>query len=143
MKALSIKQPWAWLVCAGYKDVENRTWRIGRKPAPGFARVNYDLEWPARIYVHAGKEADHDCLITEGGEYGNLIRFPIEKLTLGAIIGEVTITDCVRKSPSPWFLGPYGFVLADPKLYDKPIPYPGRLGFFEVPDEAIRQSVRK
>lgn len=35
MKALSFKQPWAWLICAGYKDVENRDWFIGRKPALG------------------------------------------------------------------------------------------------------------
>ena len=26
MKALSIRQPWAWLIVNGYKDVENRTW---------------------------------------------------------------------------------------------------------------------
>ena len=27
MKAISIRQPWAWLVVNGHKDVENRTWR--------------------------------------------------------------------------------------------------------------------
>ncbi|WP_245839042.1 ASCH domain-containing protein [Yersinia kristensenii] len=26
MKALSIRQPWAWLIVNGYKDIENRTW---------------------------------------------------------------------------------------------------------------------
>ena len=26
MKALSIRQPWAWLIVNGYKPVENRTW---------------------------------------------------------------------------------------------------------------------
>ena len=26
MKAISIRQPWAWLIVNGYKDVENRTW---------------------------------------------------------------------------------------------------------------------
>lgn len=29
MKALSILQPWAWLIVEGYKDVENRTWKTG------------------------------------------------------------------------------------------------------------------
>lgn len=23
---LSIRQPWAWLIVNGYKDIENRTW---------------------------------------------------------------------------------------------------------------------
>lgn len=27
MKALSIRQPWAWLIANGYKDIENRSWR--------------------------------------------------------------------------------------------------------------------
>jgi len=26
MKALSIRQPYAWLIIHGYKDIENRTW---------------------------------------------------------------------------------------------------------------------
>jgi hypothetical protein len=26
MKALSIRQPWAWLIVNGYKDIENRSW---------------------------------------------------------------------------------------------------------------------
>lgn len=49
----------------------------------------------------------------------------------GAIIGEVDITGCVEYSDSPWFLGPYGFTLANPVLYDEPIPCKGALGFFE------------
>ncbi len=43
MKALSIKQPWAWLICAGYKDIENRSWRIIREPAPSFYRGTIEL----------------------------------------------------------------------------------------------------
>lgn len=27
MKALSIRQPWAWLIANGHKDIENRTWQ--------------------------------------------------------------------------------------------------------------------
>jgi hypothetical protein len=49
----------------------------------------------------------------------------------GAIIGEVDIIDCVTESNSLWFEGKYGFVLANPVLYDKPIPCRGQLGFFE------------
>jgi ASCH domain-containing protein len=26
MKALSVRQPWAWLIVNGYKEVENRDW---------------------------------------------------------------------------------------------------------------------
>lgn len=51
-------------------------------------------------------------------------------MAFGAIIGEVDITGCVEKSDS-WFTGPYGFVLTNPTLYEKPIPCKGKLGFFE------------
>ncbi len=27
IKALSIKQPWAWAIVNGYKTIENRTWK--------------------------------------------------------------------------------------------------------------------
>ena len=39
---------------------------------------------------------------------------------------------CVHESDSPWFEGPHGFVLRNPLAYEKPIPYRGKLGFFEV-----------
>ena len=47
MKALSIRQPWAWLIVAGYKDVENRTWAT---------------DFRGRIYVHAGQRYDNQAL---------------------------------------------------------------------------------
>jgi hypothetical protein len=27
MKTLSVRQPYAWLIVAGFKPIENRTWR--------------------------------------------------------------------------------------------------------------------
>ncbi len=43
MKALSIRQPWAWLIANGYKDIENRSWR-----------TNFRGEF----LIHAGKKFD-------------------------------------------------------------------------------------
>ena len=40
MKALSIRQPWAWLIVNGHKDIENRQWRT---------------HFRGKIYVHAAK----------------------------------------------------------------------------------------
>lgn len=146
MKALSIKQPWAFLICAGYKDIENRTWKIGRKSQHGpyktYHQANFTIELPERVYVHTGKgrdigainsivnyqwewfphDAAHDVYMMERDD----------KWWLGGIIGEVDIIDCVTESDSPWFEGKYGFVLANPVHYENPIQLPGRLGFFEV-----------
>ena len=144
MRALSVKQPWAWLICAGYKDVENRNWHIGRHGPYQTQTACFCLELPMRIYIHAGKILDKDGLdwllesesspVTEDDLFKQLI----ERYYYGnpddrsKIIGEVDIVDCVSKHDSKWFTGPYGFVLANPKLYDAPIPYSGKLGFFEV-----------
>lgn len=141
MKALSIKQPWAWLICAGFKDIENRNWKIGRKSQHGayssYHQANFSIELPCRVYIHAGKKPDNidnemrgfiaDCLnYDQWQKYVAVLDFDY-----GAIIGEVDITDCVTESVSPWFVGRYGFTLANPILYEKPFPCRGMLGFFE------------
>ena len=139
MKALSIKQPWAWLICAGHKDIENRTWKIGRNSRHGPYSTrdvdNFSIKLPERVYVHAGKKFDEEALelLTERFPETNMsLLNPAARNVLGAIIGEIDILDCVTESESPWFTGPYGFVLSNPVLYSTPIPYRGQLGFFEV-----------
>ncbi len=138
MRALSIRQPWAWLIVNGYKDIENRDWA-----------TNYR----GRVYVHAGKKPDganaNETRHIVGGIMQDLrymglmeahstvwdvvhLRKNRYAQHYGAIVGEVTITDCVTDSDSDWFVGDYGFVLTDPKAYDKPIPCRGQLGLFEV-----------
>jgi hypothetical protein len=110
MKSLSIRQPWAWLIAAGHKNIENRGWRT---------------DFVGRIYIHAAKLYDNSYR-------ADLYHIALPSvMTFGAIIGEVDIVDCVTRSNSKWFIGPYGFVLSNPVLYIKPIPCKGRLGFFE------------
>lgn len=131
MKALSIKQPWAWLICAGYKNIENRT---------------FDAPKCGRIYVHAGKKVDDEGAIWL---WENKERLGIQGCmpewtnicniwNQGAIIGEVDIEYITIHSESPWFFGPFGYVLANPVLYDKSIPYKGKLGFFELSTGVLR-----
>lgn len=55
----------------------------------------------------------------------------VERMPLGGIVGVADIVDCVEAHPSPWFFGPYGFVLANAR----PLPFTpckGALGFFKV-----------
>lgn len=128
MKALSIRQPWAWLILNAGKDIENRDWHT---PVRG------------RVLVHAGKgmtrdeyEGAADTLAVIRPE---LELPPLEALERGGIVGEVEIIDCVHHSNSPWFFGNYGFVLRNAK----PItfrPFRGMLGFFEVPAELTEEG---
>jgi len=66
-------------------------------------------------------------------------RYHVTPRHRGAIIGEVDIVDCQFRFPdeldrlySKWAAAvQYGFTLANPVLYEKPIPCRGHLGFFE------------
>lgn len=112
MYTLSIKQPWAWLIVNGHKDIENRDW---------------STQLRGRIFIHAGKKHDGS---PADWDWPSIAR--PEHLDYGGIVGEAEIVDCVAASASPWFQGPYGFVIRNAR----PLPFRpwrGQLGFFQVP----------
>jgi hypothetical protein len=119
MKALSILQPWAWLIVHGPKDIENRTW---------------STPFRGEFLVHAGKGFDRD-----GYDFVRKARPDIpmpapHEFDRGGVVGIATVVDCVTESTSWWFNGPRGFVLTD----RRPLPftpYRGQLSWFEIPYE--------
>lgn len=129
VKALSILQPWAWLIVNGHKDIENRKWRTAFR---------------GDVLIHAGKGLDLDSLMWLANNFhelglsndlgGKLIAIARNEIRLdrGGIVGMATVTACVDASQSKWFNGPWGFELAAAR----PVPFVplrGALGFFEVP----------
>jgi len=54
LPALSIWQPWAWLIANGYKDIENRTWWT---------------KFRGPFLIHASKRMD--CTATAISQTGN------------------------------------------------------------------------
>jgi hypothetical protein len=125
MKALSIRQPYAWLIVNGHKDIENRDWVTNFR---GRVLIHAGLTYPKRNY----RDDAEDYPAQYGGTY------PARESMIGGIVGVATITGCVTVSSSGWFLGPYGFTLTDAK----PLPFvpcKGKLGFFNVPAEVAEQ----
>lgn len=118
MKALSILQPWAWLILHAGKDIENRTW---------------PTRFRGEVLIHAGKtysKRDYaEDAIDLSKQYG--IIYPRREEMIGGIVGIATITDCVSTSNSRWFNGPYGLVLQNARPVSF-VPLRGELGFFEV-----------
>lgn len=121
MKCLTVRQPWAWLLMHGTKDIENR-------------------DWPTRhrglIAIHAAK----GMTIREWSEavefvskidpfLANAIPTPRD-LVRGSIIGTMNLRACVTESDSEWFAGKYGFVMSNPQPCD-PILVKGALGLWE------------
>lgn len=114
----------------GHKDVENRDW-VTKFRGP--------------LLIHAGLKFDREGLESVREDFpkfalpGDPETFSRDDWDLGGIIGQVEVTDCVDKSRSRWFLGRYGFVLANARKLPF-VPMKGKLGFFEVEDELIRKK---
>lgn len=127
MKALSIRQPWAWAILHAGKNIENRTW---------------NTTFRGRFLIHAGASLDKAA-------YQLMRLYPMPGVILpephafprGGIVGRATLVDVMRPgSPMtvPWYEGFYGFMLENPQVVPF-IPLKGKLNFFEVPDEALAQ----
>lgn len=128
MKALSIRQPWAWGILHAGKDIENRTWPT---------KIRGEILIHASLVIDAAEWAyfvDTSLLARKTWPDRIIPELPMPKqIERGGIVGIAEIADCVSESRSPWFFGPYGFFLKNAR----PLPFrpfKGKLGFFEVPD---------
>ena len=116
--AISVHQPWAWLITMGIKDIENRTW---------------STKFRGRVLIHASKclrPSEFAYIAKELHRVAPGVEMPAFKdLARGGIVGAVDIVDCVQYSKSPWFMGPHGFVLKNAEV----LPFEamrGQLNFF-------------
>lgn len=117
---LSVRQPWAWLIVHGWKNIENRNWptrvrgSINIHASKGMTEDEY---WAALIFVRGFAP-----------QVAEMIPGP-DELPRGGIVGRATLLDCVDHHSSEWFVGKWGFVLGDQKrlLFE---PCKGALGFF-------------
>ena len=101
LPALSIRQPWAWLIVSGLKDIENRPRRT---------------HYRGPLLIHAGLSLNS---YTEENIAWLKRRFAVEiplELDTGGIVGMVDVVDCVEDHESKWFnKGNFGWVLTNPR----------------------------
>lgn len=136
LKALSLRQKWAWLVARGFKPIENRPVRFafrGRflihaststEPLPGTTDSRYGSAWI--------KERLTDS------EWAEYLKY---EPAYGAIIGAGTVVDCVDSAVEinrryghqydvRWYVGPHALIVVNAVVFDEPIPCRGMPGFF-------------
>ena len=146
MKTISVKQPWATLICSGIKDIENRTWKCPEKYIGQRVLIHASGAKMNSLFNNLTKEQLEVTHIKLGYEYDFDKTF-----VKSAIIGSVEIVDCVINHPSIWaektgetrvwangtelFIPDkpiYNWVLANPILFDKPIlNVKGKLRFWD------------
>lgn len=140
MKAITVRQPWAGLILHGGKDVENRSRNIaGSYRGPLVVHSSLTLAtltaadgdpW-TRLYDAVGLSTSDDAC----------------GVALGVVdlVGVHPYADCDRR-PFAGFCsnwagsGAMHLELAHPHAFAEPIPYRGRLGLWEFPDDLLRQA---
>jgi hypothetical protein len=125
--ALSIRQPWAWLIVNGHKDIENRDWPTNFR---GLLLVHAGQTLTRRYYSETRAALECAGLLPS-----DLPAY--EDMERGGLVGWTRVVDCREHHPSSWKQdNSYGFVLRD----SRPIPFvpwKGRLGFFNVPKGVV------
>ncbi len=128
MKAISIKQPWAWLIVFGFFDVKNA--EFVRKDIE-----NRDRKTSHRgpIFIHASKTFDY-----EGYEYIRdemELDIPVQESNLyhrGGIVGRADIVDCVKDHTSIWAaVDKWNWILTN-QIELPFVLYPGMPGMFDI-----------
>ena len=136
ISAITISQPWAWLISKGIKTVENRSWL---SPAKG------------PILIHAGKGRQY---VDDDGSW--LDEDWIDKLNVptwrdipkGAVVAVAEMFAClplraVERTYGPgspereWAEGPYCFMLRNIRELPEPVSWRGGQGWWCVPPELV------
>ena len=132
MRALSIRQPWAFAVLFLGKDVENRRW---------------SSRYRGPVLVHAPATVDQRAVAALRREGFDI---PVGLPTRG-YLGIVQLTGCRRASleelwqrpgANRWAEGPWCFELRDPYPFPEPIPGQGALGLYS-PEPNVLIQVQK
>lgn len=121
MKALSVRQPWAWLIARGFKSEEYRSWSTNHR---------------GRLAIHSAYNRLPERRIAEL-EDRYQIDIPRDELVRSAVVCVVDLIDCQEYEP-----GQFVFILSGPRAIDPPIAMGGKCHLFdvEVPYGSIARS---
>jgi hypothetical protein len=143
-KALTLYQPYAWLVARGYKPIENRKESFTQKTFRGPFWVHAGIEECEEVWRQARELCDQYL--------GKDFKLPtFAELPFGQILGRATIigvhyprsTLFPPKDPVPWhFPDEYGLILSDAVALASPVLCRGMQGFWPVPADVL-QTLRE
>lgn len=150
MKALSVWQPWAYLLmhpeaAKPPKDIENRGWKppmtgvILLHASRTFDKTGY--EWILSEVLRGRIDITNEALFAINEMEKAFIRggtvLELAAAGFGALLGKITVTGWIQGSRSPWYCGPIGWMMANPQPFPQPIACMGRQGLFNVDLEGL------
>ena len=121
LRCLSIQQPWAWMICSGDKDIENRNWKT---------------DFRGTIAIHASTKVTQVNGLLKRDKVKQVKRGDFE---YGAIIGLADIESISiygrEHETNPHAFGPYCWKMTNGRFLKNPIPMMGKLGLVYLSDE--------
>lgn len=150
MKCISVRQPWATLLVIGAKGVETRSWAIDHE---GPLAIHAAKLWTRELNDLCGREPFRSALEAAGfapetwqrrGDTAANWGLPLGKIVGVCNLRKVEPVDLVRATLSARELafgnyasGRFAWMTDDPRPLDIPMPWRGRLGPFDVPDDVV------
>jgi hypothetical protein len=132
VRALSLKQPWPWVIFTLGKNIENRTKFLGLPKGIFYIHVSAS-ETPA-YFRGALIWMLQRNLLSRMPPPSDIIR--------GAIVGRARVERILRPTPTPtetWHMADcFGYVLVDVEPIP-PVPCKGKLGFWKIPSPVLEQ----
>lgn len=118
-RVLTVRQPWAWAIIHGGKDVENRSWPTKHR---------------GPLLIHAGSAFEPDGYETVK-QLATQQPPPAGEIIHGAIIGVVELVECLQDSQSVWaVIGQWHWCLRNPQPLVHAVPCRGKLGLWRPPE---------
>lgn len=132
-RALSVRQPWAWLIVRGYKLFENRDWSA-KNPARIYLQQHLARQdedgMPVLIHAAQGMTADEYAAGLAAAKDEHITLPPMADLERGGLVGAVRAVKWHdQRVPRPFSFGS-GIALANAKAFEL-MPCKGALGFFK------------
>jgi hypothetical protein len=139
MKAISLWQPWAHLMAIGAKQNETRSWPTNHR---GWLAIHAAKKWTREIQA-----------LCETQPFEQYVNGVPGGLVTGAIVAVVRLHTCIEitttNAPNTeefhfgdYTPGRFMWRTTDRTQLPTPIPFKGRQGLFEVPDELLREYIR-
>lgn len=147
MKALTVHQPWSWLIANRYKPLENRSWPPPKSLHGERFAIHSSKKFPVvseetvREIISAGTGGPK--AFAEANRWAASYPTKREDFTLGAIVCTVILEGVITEpTGNPlidrWYEGQFGWLLKDVRVFE-PIACRGSQKLWNVSHETFKQ----
>src|SRR5690606_28490894 len=127
MKALTVRQPWAWAIANGYKTVENRTWNTTHR---------------GQVAIHAAARWDRETTTARVFELTGAYVLKTDVSAIVAVVDVVGVCTAQDCGCGPWAIpGQRHWQLVNAQALPDPAPCKGRLGLWDLPAD-VEAAIR-